>query len=134
MKTILTRIGRRQFVLRSTLATAGAAFAPGALGQMMGGGGMGGGGGGMGGGGGVIDPPVGALLQEPVLAANASTVPGVVDVSIEARVAAATVNGVPASLLTYNGSFIAPTIRANPGDVIYLRFRNALPFTTESNM
>src|SRR5512133_611917 len=127
MKTILTRIGRRQFVLRSTLATAGAAFAPGALGQMMGGGGMGGGGG-------VIDPPVGALLQEPVLAANASTVPGVVDVSIEARVAAATVNGVPASLLTYDGSFIAPTIRANPGDVIYLRFRNALPFTTESNM
>jgi FtsP/CotA-like multicopper oxidase with cupredoxin domain len=132
MKTSLTRIGRRQFVLRSTLATAGAAFAPGALGQMMGGGGMGGGG--MGGGGGVIDPPVGALLQEPVLAANASTVQGVVDVSIEARVAATSVNGVPANLLTYNGSFIAPTIRANPGDVIYLRFRNALPFTTQTNM
>jgi FtsP/CotA-like multicopper oxidase with cupredoxin domain len=126
------RLGRRQFVLRSSLAAAGAALAPRAAGQMMGGGG-GMGGGGMGGGG-VIDPPVGALLREPVVAANASTTPGVVDVSIEARVAAASVNGVPASLLTYNGSFIAPTIRANPGDVVYLRFRNSLPFTTQTNL
>jgi FtsP/CotA-like multicopper oxidase with cupredoxin domain len=132
MKT--TRLGRRQFFLRSSLAAAGAAFAPRALGQMMGGGGGGGGMGGGGGGTGIVDPPVGPLFQEPVLAVNRSTIPGVVDVSIDARVATASVNGASASLLTYNGSFIAPTIRANPGDVVYLRFRNALPYTTATNI
>lgn len=91
------------------------------------------GGGGMGGGG-VVDPPVGSALQDPILAANASTTPGIVDVRIEARIAPAVVNGAPASLLTYDGSFIAPTIRANPGDVVTLRFRNSLPYTTETNL
>jgi FtsP/CotA-like multicopper oxidase with cupredoxin domain len=119
-----TRLGRRQFFVRSSLAAAGAAVAPRALGQMMGGGG----------GGGVIDPPVGSLLQEPIVAANSSVTPGVVDVSIDARVATASVNGAPASLLTYNGSFIAPTIRANPGDVVNLRFKNSLPYTTQTNI
>jgi FtsP/CotA-like multicopper oxidase with cupredoxin domain len=57
-----------------------------------------------------------------------------VDVSIDARVASALVNGAAASLLTYDGSFIAPTIRANPGDVVNLRFRNSLPYTTETNL
>ncbi|HSM92479.1 MAG TPA: multicopper oxidase family protein [Anaeromyxobacteraceae bacterium] len=127
-----TRFGRRQFVLRSTFAAAGAAFAPRALGQMMGGGGGGGMGGG--GGGGIIDPPVGSPLQEPPVAVNHSTTPGVVDVSIDASVAPAIVGGTAASLLTYNGSFIAPTIRANPRDVIYLRFRNSLPPTTQTNL
>lgn len=128
------RLGRRQFLLRSSAAFAGAALAPSALGQMMGGGGGMGGGGMGGGGGGVIDPPVGSLFQEPPLAANLSTMPGMVDVSIEARVAPALVNGTSASLLTYNGSFIAPTIRANPGDVVQLRFRNGLPATDELNL
>ena len=54
-----------------------------AFGQMMGGGGMGGGGMTSG----TVDPPVGPLLQEPPLAANASTTPGLVDVSIDARIA-----------------------------------------------
>ena len=43
-----TRIGRRQFILRSTLAAAGTAFAGNAAPQMMGGGGGGGMGGGLG--------------------------------------------------------------------------------------
>ena len=129
------RLGRRQFFMRSSLAAAGAAVAPRALGQMMGGGGGGGGmGGGGGGGGGSIDPPVGTLLRDPVLAANGSVTPGVVDVSIDARIAPVSVNGSTASLLTYNGSFIAPTIRANPGDVVNLRFKNSLPYTTQTNI
>ncbi|MGB8929848.1 MAG: multicopper oxidase family protein [Anaeromyxobacteraceae bacterium] len=132
MKTILKRIGRRQFVLRSSLAAAGAAFTPSAFGQMMGGGGGGMGGGGTSGG--AIDPPVGVLLQDPAIAANGSATAGVVDVSIDARLSTASVNGTAASLLTYNGSFIAPTIRARPNDVVYLRFRNSLPFTTQTNM
>ncbi|HSN15489.1 MAG TPA: multicopper oxidase family protein [Anaeromyxobacteraceae bacterium] len=82
----------------------------------------------------VVDPPGGALLREPPLAADASGTPGLVDVSIEARIAPAVVNGQPANLLTYDGSFIAPTIRANPGDAVMLRFRNGLPYTTETNI
>jgi FtsP/CotA-like multicopper oxidase with cupredoxin domain len=124
---------RRRFVTRAAFGAAGLALGGRAFGQMMGGGG-GTGGGGMGGGSGVIDPPVGSVLQDPVLATNTSTTPGIVDVSIEARIAQVAVNGAPASLLTYDGSFIAPTIRANPGDVVYLRFRNSLPYTTETNL
>ncbi len=126
-------ITRRVFLGRAALGAAGLAVAGRAQGQMMGGG-TGGGGAGGGMGGGVIDPPVGSLLQEPPVAANASTTPGLVDVSIEARIAPAVVNGTPASVLTYNGSFIAPTIRANPGDLVTLRFRNALPYTTATNI
>jgi FtsP/CotA-like multicopper oxidase with cupredoxin domain len=129
-----TGMTRRRFVSRAAIGAAGLALGGRALGQMMGGGGMGGGGGGMGGGGGVVDPPVGSALADPVLATNASTTPGVVDVSIEARIAQVAVNGAPASLLTYDGSFVAPTIRASPGDVVYLRFRNSLPATTETNL
>jgi FtsP/CotA-like multicopper oxidase with cupredoxin domain len=127
------RIGRRAFVARATAGIAGAALGRSALGQMSGGGGTGGGG--MGGGGGIVDAPVGGLLQEPPVAAlTSSSEPGVFDVSIEARIAPAVVNGTPASLLTYNGSFIAPTIRVNPGDKLQLHFRNALPYTTETNI
>jgi FtsP/CotA-like multicopper oxidase with cupredoxin domain len=125
------RVTRRIFVRRAALGAAGLAVAPSALAQMMGGGG-GMGGGGMGGG--VVDPPVGPALVEPPVARNASATPGIVDVSIEARLAPATVNGTQAQLLTYEGSFIAPTIKANPRDVVLLRFRNGLPYTTERNM
>lgn len=119
-------LGRRLFVRRAAIGAAGLALGGRALAQMMGGGG--------GTTGGVVDPPVGPLLADPVVAANASTTPGVVDVSIEARVARAAVGGTPADLLTYGGSFIAPTIRANPGDAVILRFRNGLPPTTETNL
>jgi FtsP/CotA-like multicopper oxidase with cupredoxin domain len=133
-------IGRRAFIRRASLGIAAAAASGSALAQMggggMGGGGMGGGGmggGGMGGGG-VIDPPVGSILAAPPVAPNASGTAGVVDVSIEARIATVNVNGTPASLLTYDGSFIAPTIRARRGDVVRLHFRNSLPYTTATNL
>jgi FtsP/CotA-like multicopper oxidase with cupredoxin domain len=44
------------------------------------------------------------------------------------------VNGVAATLLTYEGSFVAPTIRARRGDRVLLRFRNGLPQTGETNL
>lgn len=128
-----SRMTRRLFVKRAALGTAGLAVGGRALAQMMGGGGGGGGGGGMTGGG-VVDPPVGSALLDPPVATNASGVPGVVDVSIEARVARTSLDGAPADLLTYNGSFVAPTIRAKPGDVVVLRFRNGLPATTATNL
>ncbi|HSD19356.1 MAG TPA: multicopper oxidase family protein [Anaeromyxobacter sp.] len=128
-------IGRRAFIARASLGIAAAAASGSALAQMrgggMGGGGMGGGG--MGGGG-VIDPPVGPKLADPPVAPNASGTAGVVDVSIEACIATVDVNGTPASLLTYDGSFIAPTIRARRGDVVRLHFRNSLPYTTATNL
>ena len=124
----MSSMTRRLFVKRAALGAAGLALSGRAAAQMMGGGG------GMGGTGGTVDPPVGGLLADPVVTRNRSSTPGVVDVSIEARVAQAAVNGLPASLLTYDGSFIAPTIRANPGDVVYLRFRNGLPVSTATNI
>jgi FtsP/CotA-like multicopper oxidase with cupredoxin domain len=86
------------------------------------------------GGGGVIDPPVGPVLADPPVAANASITPGVVDVSIDARIATVNVGGTPASLMTYDGSFLAPTIRARAGDLVRLHFENDLPASTETNI
>jgi FtsP/CotA-like multicopper oxidase with cupredoxin domain len=122
-------INRRSFLSRATLGVAGLAVAPKAVAQMMGGGGMGGGGmggggmggGGMGGGGTtVVDPPLGATLADPQVLTGP-------DVSIAAAEASVRVNGTQARLLTYNGKFIAPTIRAGQGDLVRLHFRNDLP-------
>jgi FtsP/CotA-like multicopper oxidase with cupredoxin domain len=123
------QIGRRVFLARASLGIAAAAVGGSALGQM--GGGMGGGG--MGGGA-VIDPPVGPRLADPPVATNRSGTEGVVDVSIDARVATVDVNGSPVSLLTYGGSFIAPTIRARRGNIVRLHFQNSLPYTTSTNL
>jgi FtsP/CotA-like multicopper oxidase with cupredoxin domain len=119
-------ITRRQFLVGS--AAAGAALtlplvAPGA--RAMGGGGVGGGG--MGGGVTVIDPPVGAALRQPPLAQNISTDPAVVEVSIEAMQAPIDVNGRVANLLTYNGRFPGPMVRARNDQLLRLRFKNSLP-------
>ena len=135
-----SNMGRRAFLARASVGVAGATLGTSALGQMrgggMGGGGMGGGG--MGGGGmggeGVVNPPVGSRLTDPPVAPNASATPGVVEVSIDARIAPVVVNGTEANLLTYAGSFIAPTIRARRGDVVRLHFRNDLPATSERNL
>jgi FtsP/CotA-like multicopper oxidase with cupredoxin domain len=113
-------ISRRSFLAKGSLALAGIAVAPGVLAQRMGGGG------GMGGGGStVVDPPVGAPLQEPPVAGVRSG--DVLDVALEAAVTQELVNGSWASLLTYGGEFVAPTIRAKRGDRVRLHFRNGLP-------
>src|SRR5574341_266030 len=126
----MKKITRREFFKRASLTAAGGyltlkSFPSDA--QMMGGGGGGMGGGGMGGGASVIEPPPGAAFAEPPEMGNFSTVPGIVEVDLEARPAWVNVNGTMANLLTYNGSFPAPTIRARKGDVLKVHFRSSLP-------
>jgi FtsP/CotA-like multicopper oxidase with cupredoxin domain len=124
-------MNRRGFLSRATVGVAGLALTSHAL--AGGRGGMGGGG--MGGGGSVVDPPSGAALVDPPVAPSAAPAgSGLVDVTIEASVATVPLNGTLAQLLTYNGSFIAPTIRARSGDRVRLHFRNGLPATTETNL
>jgi FtsP/CotA-like multicopper oxidase with cupredoxin domain len=121
----MKRFTRREFLKNASLGLAGAAIglaaAP-SLAQMTGGGG-----GGMGGGTGVIDPPPGALFKDPVEMTNFSTVPGVVEVDLTAQPAWINVNGTLANLLTYNGAYPSPTIRAKKGDILKVHFKNSLP-------
>jgi len=90
--------------------------------------GMGGGEGGCGGGGGtsIIDPPPGAAFVDPPILPNESLIPGVVEVSIEAKVAPISVNGRMANLLTYNGCYPAPTIKVRSGDKLRVNTTNSL--------
>ncbi len=133
-------MNRRTFLARASLGVAGLALAPHAAAQMRGGGGggMGGGGGGMGGGGsggGIVDPPVGDPLVDPPVAPNAAPAgSGVVDVTIRASAGTVALNGALATMLTYEGSFIAPTIRARRGDRVRLHFRNDLPAGAGTNL
>jgi len=92
---------------------------------------MGSGGGGMGGGGTtVINPPPGAPFRDPAEAAKNSL--GVYELAVqEAQV---NLNGTWATLLTYNGRFPGPTIRARKGETLRLQVKNFLPYTTEKNM
>ncbi|MBI5575877.1 MAG: multicopper oxidase domain-containing protein, partial [Deltaproteobacteria bacterium] len=123
-------ISRRDFLKVSSLTLAGACAAlkssPSYAGMMGGGGGMGGGGMGGGCGTGTIDPPPGSSFQDPPVMPNISTTPGVVEVAVNARKAPAGVNGTTANLLTYNGFYPAPTIRARQGDLLRIRFTNSL--------
>jgi len=125
----MKKLTRREFLKRTSVGLAGVTLGVSAvpsLAQMMGGGG--GGGGGMGGGGtSVIDPPPGALFKDPVEMTNFSTVPGIVEVDMTAQPAWINVNGTLANLMTYNGAYPAPTIRAKKGDILRVHFKNSLP-------
>jgi FtsP/CotA-like multicopper oxidase with cupredoxin domain len=101
---------------------------------MRGGGGGGMGGGGMGGGGTIIDPPIGALLKDPVPMPNISQDPTVVEVNLKAQLASINVNGTLANLMTYNGYFPGPTIRVRTDQALKIHFTNALPKTTQTNL
>jgi FtsP/CotA-like multicopper oxidase with cupredoxin domain len=129
-------MNRRAFLTRAGLGVAGLALAPRAQAQMgggMGGGGMGGGG--MGGSTGVVDPPVGVALRDPPVASDPLAIgSGRVDVCIGASETSLGVNGTQARLLTYERSFVGPTIRARVGDVVRLHFRNDLPGAGTFNM
>jgi FtsP/CotA-like multicopper oxidase with cupredoxin domain len=114
---------RREFLKTISLGAVGtcvALNAPQAFG-MMSGGGMGGGGTN------VIDPPLGELLKDPVEIRNFSTVPGIVEVDLEAKPAWMNINGALANIPTYNGTYPAPTIRARKGDVLKVHLKNSLP-------
>jgi len=67
--------------------------------------------------------------MDPVQMQNLSTTPGVVEVNVEAQQSPIAINGVTANLLTYNGSFPAPTIRVRKGDLLRLNFTNSLPMS-----
>src|SRR5574341_538167 len=123
----MKRLTRREFLKRLSLGAAGAYVAlnaPKSDAQMMG---SGTGGGGMGGGASVIDPPPGAAFADPPEMGNSSTVPGIVEVDLEARPAWVNVNGTRANPFTYIGPFPAPTIRAREGDDLKVPFRRSLP-------
>ena len=126
-------IARRAFLARTAAGVAGLALAPRTGAQMRGGGG-GGSGGGMGSGA-IVNPPVGDALRDPPLAPDAAPPgSGLVDVTVRAGIATATLDGEPATLLTYEGSFIAPTLRARRGDRVRLHFGNDLPATGATNL
>jgi FtsP/CotA-like multicopper oxidase with cupredoxin domain len=129
----MPKIDRRTFLIRAGAGVAGLALAREAGGQMRGGGGGGMGGGGMGGTT-VVDPPVGGPLVDPPVASAAAPGSGILDVTIAARPATVRLNGTDARLLTYDGSFVGPTIRARRGDVVRLHFKNDLPATTATNL
>ncbi|MBI4303796.1 MAG: multicopper oxidase domain-containing protein [Chloroflexi bacterium] len=93
-----------------------------------------GGGGGGGGGGGVIDPPPGAAFRDPVAMTNASTIPGIFEGYLEAKIAPVNVNGTVANLYTYNGLYPGPIIKVKRGDMLKLHFTNSLPATTAKNI
>ncbi len=73
------------------------------------------------------DPPPGGPFRDPVELADQNPDPGIVEVSLEARAATVPINGVSANLLTYNGLYPGPVIRAKHGDIVRLHMKNSLP-------
>ena len=120
---------------------AGSVLAQGRMGSGMGGGGMGGGGmggGGMGGGT-VIDPPISGLFRDPVeMPVSVDTVSDplhrILSVNLTAKLASVNINNMIVTLMTYNGCFPGPTIRARKGDILKINITNGLPYTTQKNM
>jgi len=134
-------MSRREFLARTSLAVAGVASSGGAVAQMGGGGG----GGGMGGGTTIVDPPTsGPLLDLPVARAEPMSDPQLgsfTQYTLEARVANVVVGGVSASAMVYDdrlspfsGRFVAPVIRAAPGERVRLKFVNGLPASAATNI
>jgi hypothetical protein len=118
----MKELNRREFLRRLSLGAAAGYLAlktPIADAQMRGGGG-----GGMGGGGtAMIDPPAGATFADPMEMRNFSTVPGLVEVDMEAKPAWINVNGNVANLMTYSRcgnsffySLVTPLIFSAPDD------------------
>ena len=122
-------ISRRKFMALTSCGITGAYLSlhAGLAKAMMGGGGMGGG---MGGGTTIINPPPGAMFRNPPEAVKNSN--GVYELAVEETTI--NVNGTLATLLTYNGSFPGPTIRARRGETLKVQLKNFLPPTAEKNI
>lgn len=82
---------------------------------------------------GVIDPPPGVPFQDPVLMPLTRS-GNVVEVNLEAKIAPVNINGTTANLMTYNGSYPAPTISVKRGDVLTVNFTNSLDVTSQTNV
>lgn len=79
-----------------------------------------------GGGGGTSSPPPGAPFQDPPLAQLIRN-GNVVETSISPMRAQTTINGQTVTMMLYNGSYPAPTIRVKQGDILRVHFTNNLP-------
>ncbi|MHB8110937.1 MAG: multicopper oxidase family protein [Syntrophorhabdaceae bacterium] len=114
---------RRDFIKDTSIVFAGTliGLASGSAGARgMGGGGMGGGGTS------VINPPIGQAFTDPPVLYNQNMIPGTVEVSLEAKMAAVEINGTMADLLTYNGHYPAPTIKVRNGERLIIHLKNSL--------
>lgn len=124
------RVTRREFLAGGALAAAGAyvGLHAGLARAMMGSGGMGGGG--MGWGTTIIDPPPGSAFYDIPDAVKDSM--GAYRLTVgETRLS---LNGTRVTLLTYNGMYPGPAIRASRGDMLKVRLINSLPKTTATNI
>ena len=130
----MKKLTRREFLKNASIGLAGATLglaASPSLAQMMGGGGGGMGGGDMGGGGtSIIDPPPGAAFFDIPDATKNSA--GAYELLV--KEAKLRLNGTPVTLLTYNGMYPGPVIRASRGDTLKVRLVNGLPKTTATNI
>jgi FtsP/CotA-like multicopper oxidase with cupredoxin domain len=77
----------------------------------------------------IIDPPRGAAFSDPQVMQNISSIQGIVEVNLEAKIAPVNINGTVANLQTYNGAYPAPTIKVKKGDLLKVHFKNSLPDT-----
>ena len=118
-------LNRREFLALTSMGITGACLGlnSGLARAMMGGGGMGGGTT-------IINPPAGAPFKDPAELPKNSI--GVYELAV--REAQVNVNGTLATLLTYNGQFPGPVIRAKRGESLRVQLRNNLPFTTAKNI
>jgi len=134
------KVTRRKFITLASMGVAGAYLTLDSkiLHAMMGSGGMGGGGmggggmggGGMGGGTSIIDPPAGSAFTDIPDAVKNSL--GAYEIT--ARQTIISVNGTKAALLTYNGHYPGPVIRANKGDTLRIKLTNSLPSNMGTNI
>jgi FtsP/CotA-like multicopper oxidase with cupredoxin domain len=69
----------------------------------------------------------GAPLSEPAVIQSQN---GVLNLALEAKIAAASVGGNTRNVWVYNGSFPGPTLRVKPGDQLKISFKNNLPEPT----
>jgi len=81
-----------------------------------------------------IDPPPGGALKDPPEIAYERKGGGLVEVTLDARVAEVEIEGRKVELITYNGSFPAPSIRVRKGDRLRLLHKNSLPETERRNV
>ena len=77
-------------------------------------------------GGGSSSPPPGELFQDPPLA-QLTRNGNIVETTIIPAKGQATINGQTVTMMLYNGSYPAPTIRVKSGDILRVYFRNDLP-------
>ncbi|EDP74619.1 multicopper oxidase family protein [Hydrogenivirga sp. 128-5-R1-1] len=115
----MREVNRRQFLAYMGIGAAvglvqSCGGGQGPIGMMMGGGG----------GGGTTTP--GDPFQDPPLA-QLTRNGNIVETSLSPMRAQATINGQSVTMMLYNGSYPAPTIRVRSGDILRVNFTNDLP-------